>query len=961
MSLPLPTLLERAETALADIVRCCPPDHTQQINALLKQAPLKQALLKALTLSVYLQQLLQGSPQKLLALLQHPYLLKDVADHYFTQQMQEWQISSDQELDSALRLQRQLEMARFIVHLASQISSPQQLMLELSCFADACLAKALQWHHQQLVRKHGQPIGRETGKPQSLVILGMGKLGANELNLSSDIDLIFAYPEAGQTDGEKSLDNQQFFTRLGQQLIKTMDKVNAEGFVFRMDMRLRPYGQSGPLVQSFNACELYYAKQGREWERYAMIKARCVAGDQQAGAELLQRLRPFVYRKYTDFSAVQALREMKLLIQREVRQSGKQDDVKLGAGGIREIEFIIQSYQLIYGGRDTDLQQRNAMQVLHLLAEKNYLSAQVADRLEQAYYFLRDTEHAIQAIYDQQSHSLPPDDNDKLRIAYVLGYETIDDFLAQLEQHRQYVGQEFDDVVDISAEDDQQDDQEWRHIWLEQAPYFSESLQRQGFNEDEVERLNRLRQDPRVQRLETLALERFQLFMPKLLKELALTQDRGNVVEGLILLVEAVLRRTIYLVLLIENPRALKRLIKVATASPWIVKQLAQYPVLLDELLHGQGLGKVPQVSDLRESLREQGLRLALEDQEAHMQMLRYFRLAHHLHIVAAESSGKLSLMKVSDYLSFLAEAILEYVLQLAWQQAVQKYGCPTRNGEASEQADFLIVAYGKLGGLELSHQSDLDLIFLHDADQEGMTDGVKPIANTMFYTRLGQSIIHQLTTRTVLGQLYAVDTRLRPSGESGLLVNSIDYFARYQMQQAWSWEHQALVRGRAVAGPEALVKRFDNIRKNILTLPRERGQLQDDVIEMRDKMYQHLAPSYIKQADAEKFDLKHSRGGIVDLEFMVQFAVLAWSHNYPAIAHFSDNIRILENLSEAGLLQAETAQQLIDIYRFYRSQVHKLALRHEKSEVSIETVEQERRFVGQMWQQLLEEEINTQ
>lgn len=952
---PRPALLElQTKESLQKILQACTTEQKEQLMQQLQQPEISDLLERALAVSLFLRRLFISKPTLLLSVLADPMLFVDVESSYFSQLMAEIQPETDAQLDTALRQLRQWQMARFIMRDLGGLCGTQQMMLELSWFADACIEKARHWHYEDLIKTHGRPIGRDCLQSQQMVVLGMGKLGAFELNLSSDVDLIFAYPEAGETEGPKVIDNQQFFIRLSQRVVKSLDRVSIDGFVFRMDLRLRPYGQSGALILSFDATERYYAEQGREWERYAMIKARCVAGDKVRGDMLLQRLRPFVYRKYTDFSAIQALREMKALINREVRRQSKQNDVKLGAGGIREVEFIAQSYQLIYGGRDEKLQQRGVLNVLEYLGDIGILQPEVAEQLIAAYFFLRDAEHTIQAINDEQTQKLPTDQLSLLRVAYALGYSTTEPFMQALDAHRQIVRENFEKVIAAPEGEKQQEISEWRQIWLERADHFEESLHEHGFNDEECQALLQLKNDHRLHRMEAVGRERLEVFMPKLLNVLATVENRGDAVVGLVALIEAVLRRTIYLVLLNENPQALKRLVTVAIASPWIIQQLAKQPVLLDELLSTQGLGQVPDVNKLREMLRLQGLRLPLDDQEAHMQMLRYFRLAHHLHIVAAETSGKLALMKVSDYLTFLAEAILEYVLNLAWLQAVSKYGYPTRDGEACASPEFVIIAYGKLGGIELSHKSDLDIIFLHDADDEGATDGEKSIDNTMFYTRMGQYITHLLTTRTMLGQLYEVDIRLRPSGGSGLLVSSIAAYEKYQHSHAWTWEHQALVRSRAIAGDKQLIERFYTIRDDVLMQPRDVDKLRQEVIEMRQKMHDHLAPSYTKGEDATIFHLKHSRGGIVDLEFMVQFAVLAWSYHNPAIAHYSDNIRILENLGATALISEEEAQSLIDVYRFYRSQEHRLALRQEKSEVSIEQVTEQRQIVLTMWQKLL-------
>jgi glutamate-ammonia-ligase adenylyltransferase len=910
---------------------------------------------KVIAVSSFLQQLWLKSPDILLGMLLDESTYIDADEEYFKRQLKSIDNDSEQSLESGLRLLRKQQMSRFIFRDINRLCSTQQLIKELSFFADACIQKTLDWHYDDLQEKHGQPIGEESGGIQELVVLGMGKLGAYELNLSSDIDLMFAYPEAGVTNGKKSIDNQQFFLKLGQRIVKSLDKVTIDGFVFRVDMRLRPYGQGGALVLNFDAMELYYEDQGREWERYAMIKARCVAGSQVAGAELLKRLRPFVYRKYTDFSAIQALRDMKELINREVRRLGKEDDVKLGAGGIREIEFIAQSYQIIYGGRDEHLQERSVLKVIAYLGERELLPKGAAESLTKAYLFLRNAEHVIQAIDDEQTQRLPVDNIKRVRLVIGLGYFEWSEFFTDFEKHREEVRRYFAEV--IAVDDSIQEDKEpWRDIWFDtDDDTFEQKLKDKGFALLEIEKLTAFKKHAKLDQLATISIDRVNGFMPILLQHMAATSDRGDAIIPLLNLVEAVLRRTSYLVLFIENPQAIQRLIVVAKASKWVMQQLVQRPVLLDELISAEGLGSVPEEQELQELLRQQSLRLNIDDTEGHMEMLRYFRLAHHLHIVAAEASGKLPLMKVSDYLSFLAEAVLAYVLDISWLQLVEKHGYPAFNGEPATKADFAIIGYGKLGGLELSHSSDLDLVFIYEADEYGSTDGAKPIENRVFFTRLGQRIIHMLTTLTTLGRLYEVDMRLRPSGAKGLLVSTIEAFEKYQRDEAWTWEHQALVRARPIAGSATLINKFQTIRQQILNKPRDIDVLRKEVVEMRNKMYDNLTPSAAKGDKATVFHLKHSRGGIVDIEFMVQFCALAFGRKHSDITYYTDNIRILDALEAHGIVSANNAQILRDVYRTYRSEGHKLALQQEKSEVPIEQFVKEKVAVEKIWAELVE------
>ncbi len=949
------TLTKVASDFFVRFILALNEDQKQKYDVLFSDEKLLSDTRKVVAVSRYLEQLWLANPELLINLLQDPVTYQDVEESSFQQRLSAIHCDNEEALEKLLREYRQQQMSRFIFRDIHRLCTTQQLIKELSWFADACIQKSVDWNYNDLTEKHGFPVAETDGSIQSFVVLGMGKLGAHELNLSSDIDLIFAYPEAGVTNGKKSIDNQAFFLKLGQRVVKNLDKVTFEGFVFRVDMRLRPYGQSGALVLNFDAMELYYEEQGREWERYAMIKARCVAGSQEAGAQLLKRLRPFVYRKYTDFSAIQALRDMKELINREVRRLGKQDDVKLGAGGIREIEFIAQSYQIIYGGRDEELQERSVLQILPYLGLRGLLPQGAAKSLLESYLYLRNVEHIIQALDDEQTQRLPIDDNKQLRMAFGLGYQSWNDFLVDLEYHRKSVRLYFSEVIADDTTEQKEDREQWRDIWLDADELVIDlRLKEQGFTSEEVNKLLEFKKQSKLEQLAPISLERLNNFMPILLQRFALVAERGDAMSALLNFVEAVLRRTSYLVLFIENPKAIERLIVVAKASQWIMQQLVQHPVLLDELITAEGLGRVPEDKELRELLRQQSLRLNIDDVEGHMDMLRYFRLAHQLHIIAAEASGKLPLMKVSDYLSFLADAVLNYVLELSWLQLVEKHGYPSNNGEPASKADFAIIAYGKLGGLELSHSSDLDLVFLYETDENGYTDGEKSVDNRVFFTRLGQRIIHVLTTLTTLGRLYEVDMRLRPSGAKGLLVSTVPAFEKYQQEEAWTWEHQALVRARPIAGSPLLIEKFQEIRQKTLNKQRDIEHLRQEVVEMRNKMADNLTPANAKGENATVFHLKHSRGGIVDIEFMVQFSVLAWGYKSADITRYTDNIRILEALAKHGLLSAEDAQTLMDAYRAYRSEGHKLALLQAKSEVPATLFTEERAAVQRIWAKLL-------
>ena len=922
--------------------------------------------------------LCEKHPDWLLQLFQETYQEKPLALYQQELREQLGGVDSEEELLRQLRLFRNKNLLRVIWHDFNRHASTMQTTRELSYLADTCLQEATSYLYRQLCAIFGTPRN-EQGEAQSMLVLGMGKLGAFELNLSSDIDLIFVYPEEGETDGAASpISNHQFFVKLGQKLIKAIDSNTADGFVFRVDMALRPYGESGALACAFAALENYYQEQGRSWERYAMVKARVVVGEGAAAIELMKLLRPFTYRRYIDYSVIESLRNMKALINREVKRRGYEHNIKLGAGGIREIEFIAQAFQLIRGGRDTELQQRELLTILGLLEKKQLLPAQAVHELMDAYLFLRDVEHALQGYRDEQTQQLPMAEDEasrihRQRIAFIMQFENWDTFYQTLQAHRQRVAAHFRHIAAFESEDDlvpathkmREPHYEWLlSLWEQDALEEKLALARNHCENndqltDGVTLLHEFQQSRAVRHLQGEGSERLHAFIPRLLQEVfyptravdetAWAVPPGEVLRRLIPFVTAVLRRSAYLTLLNENPQALEQLVLLSAASPWIAEEISQHPVLLDELLDERSLYTLPDRQALADALRQEVMRIPLHDLEAQMEAMRYFKRAHRLRVAACEVTGRLPLMKVSDYLTFIAEAILNHALAVAWHGLSERYGVPLRRDGGLCDPAFIIVGYGKLGGLELSHNSDLDVVFIHDADPFGNTNHAEhAIDNATYYARLGQRIIHILETRTPSGQLYEIDTQLRPSGNSGLLVASREAFAKYQQEQAWTWEHQALVRARVVAGCPLLAQQFDEIRNQVLARPRDMATLRREVVEMREKMIQHLS-----SREPDSFDLKQDHGGIVDIEFMVQFAVLAWAHRYPALLRWPDNIRILEELAAAQLLGAEEAQQLTDAYKSLRCLAHHRALQQQGSRVSQELLKEERRWVTSLWQKL--------
>lgn len=861
----------------------------------------------------------------------------------------------DAEFMQQLRRARQRAMLGWLYRDANDLISVPELTRELSDFADAAIQAALQRAHAELAARHGESRGEESGSPQALCVIAMGKLGAQELNLSSDIDLIFSYPEAGETTGPVVISNQEFFSRVGQKLIRYLDEVTADGFVFRVDMRLRPWGDGSAMASSFSAMETYYERHGREWERYALIKARVCAGDVVRGQELMQALRPFVFRKYIDFGAFESLRDMKAMIEREIRRKGMDSNIKLGRGGIREVEFIAQAFQLIRGGVDKRLQQRELLPVLQLLGETGLLPEPAVAALRAAYLFLRRVEHRIQGMHDRQTQELPAQPAEQERIARSLGFADWAAFLQVLDGHRDAVQAQFRNVIVARDEAEQPGNNAALALWSAAAEDLAALLSAQGFKDAaaSAERLLALKNNRQVRVLQSVGRERLDKLMPLLLQECGGHADADVALARCLPLVESVLRRSAYMMLLIENPAALKRLVSLCAASPWIAEELARYPVLLDELLNARTLFAPPQKAEIEAELRQVLMRIPEDDVEAQMQALRIFQKGQVLRVAASDITGSLPLMKVSDYLSWLAEAMLEAVLWLAWRELTARHGRPQRADGSPCELDFVIVGYGKLGGLELGYGSDLDLVFIHDAGADGETDGARPLDNASFYARLGQKIIAYLTTATAAGALYEVDMRLRPSGNAGLLVSSLAAFRRYQEEKAWTWEHQALVRARVVAGDARLAAAFAEERAAVLARPRAQAELQQEVVAMRDKMRAHLSSEAAGKAQGG-FDLKHDRGGIVDIEFMVQYAVLAWAHETPELTRYPDNVRILEGLANRGLLPSDAAAGLRDAYLQYRARGHRLALNQQPARVTDDEFRTERALVAHWWAALL-------
>lgn len=862
-------------------------------------------------------------------------------------------VADEATLLRALRRFRRREMARIAWRDLAGWAPTVETLRELTWLADTCVQGALDWWDAELQRRHGTPRDSE-GNPVGLVVLGMGKLGGHELNFSSDIDLIFAFEEEGETDGPRELENSEYFTRLGQRLIRAINQMTEDGFVFRVDMRLRPWGDEGPLVMTFDQMEVYYTLHGREWERYAMIKARPIAGDLAAGERLMRQLHPFVYRRYLDYGAFGQLREMKAMIEREMARKGMRDNVKLGPGGIREVEFIGQVFQLLRGGREKPLQQRGILSILRVLGEDEVLSAEEVAALEHGYDVLRRVENRLQAARDQQTQLLPEDAHERLRLAASMGHADWDGFISGFNHTRAEVHRIFRHVFRVLDEGAGEECNLLADVCsgILQGEAAESALRAEGFAEDDAPRLLELLQafqrERFIRALSDTARERLFKLLPRLLTRLSDEVDALVILPRLFELLARIGGRSVYLALLLENPPALDQLIRLVGASPWIAEQLTRYPILLDELLDVRTLYAPPGPEALREELTAMLLNVPDGDMEREMDELRRFKQINVLRVAAADIMDVLPIMKVSDHLTWIAETLLDEVHREALAELTARHGTPgcTIDG-LTHTPGLAVIGYGKLGGLELGYGSDLDIVFMHDSAGELQeTNGDRPLDNAQFFARVTQKMILRMTTQTPAGTLYEVDTRLRPDGAAGLLVTSVNAFEDYQRHHAWTWEHQALTRTRWVAGEPRLKGAFEAVREAILCQPRDAEKLRKEVVDMREKMRTEL-----DQKDPALFHIKTGAGGLTDIEFIVQYHLLAHAHAHPKIVRWSDNIRQLEDLAEAGIMDADESASLTEIYRRLRDRGHRLVLEGRKTVVDAAEFAEEREFVREVWQ----------
>ncbi len=882
------------------------------------------AIAGARRFSFYLERLFQARPERLAELeahLQQPFTPEEMAA------FAGWgTLDGADALIGALRRLRQAVMARLIARDLAGLAPLDEVVTTISQLADFSIVRAEAAARASLAR-YGTPTGEDSGEAQQLIVVAMGKLGGFELNVSSDIDLIFVYPEDGETTGARVTSNHEYFTRLGKEIIRIISETTADGLVFRVDMRLRPYGDSGPLVMSFAALENYLLTQGREWERYAWIKGRAVTGDAAGLAELV---RPFVYRKYLDYGAYGAMRELHAQIRREVARRDMAANIKLGPGGIREVEFIAQVFQLIRGGREKRLQLKGTRETLAALKAMHLMEDDAVSELESAYDYLRRLEHRLQYVDDAQTQTLPETEDARRAIAHSMGADNWDAFMATLNVHRRHVTRHFEQVFFLPTENAPAHPLAglWRDIRENGEADPAPALARLGYEDAATvaRQLAALAGSQRYRQLPATSQHKFDALLPPLIEVAGGLAQPDATLSRILALLEAVSRRASYLALLTEYPQTLQRLAQLCSASSWVSGYLMRHPILLDELLDARVLYASPDWDRLAHEL-DAGMQENAGDAEAQMDTLRHFQHAQVFRLVAQDIAGMWTLEALSDELSRLADVTLAATLKYAWLDIRSRH---------TDTPRFAIVGYGKLGGKELGYASDLDLIFLYD---DAHADAPE------LYARLARKMTTWLTSTTSAGVLYDIDLRLRPNGQSGLLVSTVDAFEHYQQSEAWVWEHQALTRARFVAGDETIGASFEAIRRAVLCQRRVPEALAAEVVAMRARMRE--------SHPAVDSDVKNATGGIIDAEFIVQYLILAHAHELPALTANTGTIALLAVAAQAGLIAPTLAADTQAAYRHFRRLQHASRLAEVRAVEVDDALRAHYRQVAALWDTL--------
>ncbi len=806
-------------------------------------------------------------------------------------------------LMQALREFKQQETIRIIWRDINELADLPIILQEITQLADVILKQSYRFLYDFQCQRLGTPCDAK-GNAIPMLIIALGKLGGEELNLSSDVDLIFCYPCNGETQGQrKSTSNEQFFIQLGQTLIKTLHEVTTHGFVYRVDMRLRPYGESGPLAMNFISLENYYQQQGRHWERYALTKARILTGDLYYQQRIASIIEAFVYRRYLDYGVIDGLRKLKVLINSEIKNKNLQANIKRGMGGIREAEFIVQAFSLIRGGQEKELNTHNFLKGLQALHSTQSLPTPAVKELRAGYCYLRILEHRLQALRNRQTQELPNDHQQQARIAFSMGMESWEQCYDKTIYHMTRIHHHFQQMIgeeNPSQEEDLPLLKEFTELWLCSEDQMTELLT--GLNIQDHQRLQQLlvgmHSSFRYRSMDRDSQLRLDEFMPRLLCKLHVTRQPTEIFERLLRVVEAIMRRSAYLSLLLENPQALNHLIKICSSSPWVSDHIARFPLLLDELLNPKAFNKELTYTNIQDDIQQSLISIPQEDIESQLECLRRSKLSHLHRIAANDIINNPSVHNISRQLSDLASALVTQTTQLA-QMNHKEYRCP----------DFMVVAYGKLGSHELNYDSDLDLVFIF-----GQPDGNTSLSSPENYIRLTQQLIHFLQMRLPTGTLYEVDTRLRPSGQSGLLVSSFTAYIEYQLEKAWTWEHQALVRARVIYGPQDMQDAFNGMRERILRHERQADKLIEDIITMRQRMRAKMHKG---------FNIKQCPGGIIDIEFIAQYLMLAHAHEHAELATLTSTTDIIQAIRKNGLIEETQAENLVHAYDHYRHSLH--------------------------------------
>jgi len=832
------------------------------------------------------------------------------------------------DLSTQLRRYRRAESLSILIDDVLGRDSVEQTLERATVLAERCIEVAFAAARAELVARHGEPRD-EHAVLQSIVIYGLGKLGSRELNFSSDIDLIAAFPRAGETDGRRPLDNEDFFARLVQRASTLLGETTAEGFTYRVDWRLRPFGSAGRLALSFDAMEDYYQRDGREWERFALLRARPVGGDLVAGRALLERLRPFVWRRYFDYAAIEGLRELKALVDSEVRRREREHDLKQGPGGIREIEFRVQLESIIRGGRDPALRDGNTLNLLTLLADRGVIDAAEARALAAAYRFLRRLENRVQMYRDEQTHVLPDDPLLRDRYALALGYADFGALMHDLDGHRRIVSIAFERCLPLAGNREAPAGRASEAaLWRLVAPATDQDDKHHAPDDPRATTLYRLAQTPAVQAMSARGRARLDRIVPLVLLACSRDASSQQALTRWVDLLAAIAGRTSYLALLAERPAVIERVHQLIVASAWLARALAQSPILLDDLLDQRLAVQAPSRAELAQRL---GLELAAVDAgdtEHELERVRQFQQSARLELALAFLDGRADAARTAAGLADVADLVIDRLLHFALRDLAVQHG--SLPGLAS-QLGIAVIGYGSLGGHELNFSSDLDLVFIYDdALQNEESVGARALDGQRYLARAAQRLLHMLTVQTAFGPMYDIDARLRPNGSKGLLVTPLSAYSSYQRNEAWLWEHQALVRARLVAGDPHMGEQFDALRQAVLLRPRDAKLVAEEVTQMRERWREAL-----DRSDSTHFDIKQGHGGLVDIEFIAQQALLSLGPTINDQRPPTESAALLAWLAQHGALDERQAQSMANAHRRLLDRGLRCALALEKRIVS--------------------------